>query len=75
MDSKQFFEQVREVLETDDPIDSSTVLIDLEEFDSLGMLNLMTMFEEMGVETSPQTFEDVETGSDLLRIAGAKVDG
>ena len=70
MDSKTFFERVQEVLEIDEVIDSSTDLTELEEFDSLGILNLMTMFEEMGIDTSPQTFMEITTGADLLRVAG-----
>lgn len=75
MDRKTFFEQVQEILEVDDPIDASTDLTELEEYDSLGILNLMTMFEEMGIDTSPQTFEEIVTGADLLRVADSKVNG
>ena len=75
MDRKTFFDRVQEILEADDAIDASTDLTELEEYDSLGILNLMTMFEEMGVETSPQTFEEITTGADLLRVAGDAVDG
>lgn len=75
MDRETFFKQVQEILEVDDPIDASTDLTSLEEYDSLGILNLMTMFEEMGIDTSPQTFEEIVTGADLVRVANGKVDG
>lgn len=75
MTKDEFFVQVQEVLEIDDPVNANTNLTEHEEYDSLGILNLMTMFDEMGVETAQEEYEDIRTGADLLRIAGDKVDG
>lgn len=75
MTKDEFFAKVREVLEFDDPVGMDTDLTQHEEYDSLGILNLMTMFDEIGVETAQDEFEEIRTGADLLRIAGDKIDG
>lgn len=75
MTEQDFFTRIQETLEVDTPIDRSTNLEEVEEFDSLGILNLMTLFDEIGVEADQDSFAEVKSGADLLRIAGDKVDG
>lgn len=75
MTEQEFFERIQETLEVDAPIDRSTSLEDLEEYDSLGILNLMTLFDEIGIEVDQNTFANLDTGEDLLRLAGDKIDG
>lgn len=75
MTEQDFFARIQETLEVDAPINRSTNFEELEEFDSLGILNLMTLFDEVGVEADQDSFAEVKTGADLLRIAGDKVDG
>jgi hypothetical protein len=74
MTEQDFFARVQETLEVDDPIDRSTQLEDFEEYDSLGILNLMTLFDELRVEVDQTSFVDVRTGADLLRLAGDAID-
>ena len=74
MTEQDFFARIQETLEVDDPIDRSTSLEDFEEYDSLGILNLMTLFDEMDVDVDQDSFGDVKTGEDLLRLAGDKID-
>lgn len=75
MTKDEFFAQVQGVLEIDGTVAADTDLTEYEEYDSLGILNLMTMFDEMGVETAQDQYEEIRTGADLLRIAGDKVSG
>jgi len=74
MTEQDFFARVQETLEVDDPIDRSTNLELFEEYDSLGILNLMSLFDEIGVEVDQDSFADVATGEDLLRLASDKID-
>ncbi len=75
MTEQEFFARIQDTLEVDGPIDRSTNLEELEEFDSLGILNLMTLFDEIGVDADQDTFAEVKSGADLLRIASDQVDG
>ena len=75
MTEQEFFTRVQETLELDQPVDRQTSLEDLEEFDSLGILNLMTLFDELGIDADQSDFADAKIGADLLNMASDAVDG
>lgn len=75
MTEQEFFARIQEILEVDAPIDRATDLEELEEFDSLGILNLMTLFDEIGIDADQDTFADVKSGADLLQLANDHIDG
>jgi hypothetical protein len=75
MTEQDFFARVQEMLETDAPVERGTKINELEEFDSLGILNLMTLFDEIGVGVDQDAFTKVETGEDLLMMVGDRIDG
>lgn len=70
MDKKEKLELLEEVLDVDcDSIDETTVLADLEEWDSVAILSLIIMFEEkFDKKVSAQDAKAYNTVNDILEM-------
>jgi acyl carrier protein len=64
---QKFLEIVIETLETDDDVSFETVLTDLDEWDSLGILSLMSAIDdEFGVMLTSDAIAQCKTLGDLF---------
>lgn len=66
---EDFYEQLEEALEAEEPLAADTVLADLEEWDSLGTLAVVSMISERyGVSLASEQLAGAATAGDLLRL-------
>ena len=73
MTQDEFLEQVAEMLDAADPLTPEVVLQDIPTYDSLGVLNLLSLYDTMGIQTTPDVVNDARTVQDLIDLAGDKV--
>lgn len=73
MTTSEFLLQIGEMLDVGDPLEPSQVLADIPTYDSLGVLNLLALYDSMGVSTTPEAVNGARTVQDLIDIAGDKV--
>lgn len=71
MNKEQFFEELTDVLQLEGTINESTNLKELEEWDSMAHLGVISMFDiEFSKNITNAELKDVETVSDLIALAG-----
>ena len=71
MNKEQFLEELTDVLQLEETMSESTNLKDLEEWDSMAHLGVISMFDiEFSKNITNAELKDVETVSDLMALAG-----
>lgn len=74
MTKNDFLELLAETIDTEIELNEELELEEIEEYDSIAILSLMSMYDEMGIRVSPKDFENLKTVSDLLTLAGESVE-
>ena len=71
MKKEQFLEELTDVLQLEETINESTNLKELEEWDSMAHLGVISMFDiEFSKNITNAELKDIETVSDLIALAG-----
>ena len=71
MTKEEFFNRMKDVLQTDTTLTADTVLDDLVEWDSLSMMaTLAFLAKDFGVEVGLRDFKEMSTIDDLAVKAG-----
>lgn len=70
MNKDQFLIAVSEALDTEEPVSMSDKVSDIPEWDSLGILSLVDMLDEIGISIELDQFEDIETIEGFLSLVG-----
>lgn len=71
MNKEQFLEELTEILQLDDQLKESVNIKDLEEWDSMAHLGVISMFDiELSKSITNADLKEVETVSDLMALAG-----
>ncbi len=71
MNKDQFLEELTDVLQLEDAINESTNLKELEEWDSMAHLGVISMFDiEFSKNITNAELKDIETVSDLMALVG-----
>ena len=73
MNVAEFLKSVEEMLDVTDPLTSDRVLEEIPTYDSLGVLNLLGLYDSLGVDTGPEVVTAAKTVQDLIDIAGDKL--
>ena len=69
-----FLEDLRDLLQRDDPIDPDMELRDIAEWDSLAMMSCIAYFDKnFGVKTTITQFTQLRAVSDLIALSGGVV--
>jgi len=74
MKKEEFVELLAETIDTEDEISKDTLLDEIEEYDSIAILSLMSMYDEIGVKVSPNDFINLKTIEDLITLAGDNIE-
>jgi acyl carrier protein len=74
MKKDEFLEVLAETIDTEEELNEDMNLEDIEEYDSIAVLSLMSMYDEMGVKVTPKDFNNLETIKDLIKLAGDKIE-
>lgn len=75
MTKDEFLQAVGDVIETEQPLEAGRDLADYPNWDSLGILSLIDLFEEMGVTVDLEALAALKTTDDLVALAGSAIDG
>jgi len=73
MDSAAFLIKVAEALDYDGEIVRGQKLEDIDMWDSLGILSIVELLEELGAEVDIDTINGLETVDELIALAGKAV--
>jgi acyl carrier protein len=73
MDSTAFLAKVAEVLEHDGEITRGQNLEDIEMWDSLGILSIVELLEELGADVDIDTINNLKTTDELIALTGGAV--
>ena len=68
MNKENLIEIIQQTLETPDDITENTMLEDLDEFDSLGILSLIVMYKKYGASPSIEIISSAKKVSDLIEM-------
>ncbi|MEO1927138.1 MAG: phosphopantetheine-binding protein [Nautiliaceae bacterium] len=67
MTKQEFIEKLSEVLDVE--VNENTDLTELEEWDSLAMLGVLSLYDELGVEIDINEMDEFKSVKDLLKKA------
>lgn len=70
MTKQEFITQLRESIQTEMDLNEKTLLSEIPEWDSLAMLGLLALFDELEVEVGIDELEECKSVEDLLKKAG-----
>ena len=70
MTKQEFIEKLRENIQTSMDLDENTLLDDIPEWDSLAMLGLLSLFDELEVEIGIEELEECKSIKDIFQKAG-----
>lgn len=70
MDKQEFIEKLKENIQTEMELNENTLLSEIPEWDSLAMLGLLALFDELEVEIGIDELEECKTIGDILKKAG-----
>ncbi len=73
MDSATFLTKVAEVLEYDGEISRGQNLEDIDMWDSLGILSIVELLEDLGAEVDIDTINNLKTTDELIALTGGAV--
>jgi len=70
MTKQEFINQLKENIQTSMELNEDTLLDEIPEWDSLAMLGLLSLFDELNVEVDIDALEECKSIKDLLKKAG-----
>ena len=68
-----FLDELGTILDQTGPLVRGQRLTEIETFDSLGILNIMALFDTIGLEIEPHLIAEATTTDELLDLAGSKL--
>jgi acyl carrier protein len=69
-----FLEELRELLQRDEPIEADAVLWDMAEWDSLAVMSCMAYLDKkFGIKTKFSQYQKLRTVADLIALTGGAV--
>lgn len=71
MNRAEFIAEIASTLESTEPLTGAKVLADIPDYDSLAILNLLSLYDGLNVTTNPEEISKAETVDDLVAIAGS----
>ena len=75
MNQVEFLKLLQDLMQTEVELEEELKLEDLEEFDSLAILSLVSMYDKLGVNVRPGDIADAVTVLDLIKMGENKING
>tara|TARA_Y100000294_G_scaffold76926_1_gene72417 strand:- start:841 stop:1068 length:228 start_codon:yes stop_codon:yes gene_type:complete len=75
MKQVEFLKLLQDLMQTEVDLEEELKLEDLEEFDSLAILSLVSMYDKLGVNVRPGDIADAVTVLDLIKMGENKING
>jgi len=70
MRKRDFLELLKETMGMEEDLEEEMLLENIEEYDSLAVLSLMAMYDELGVNVIPKDFRKLKRVKELVALAG-----
>ena len=74
MTKDEFLELLSETIDTESELSEELLLDEIEEYDSIAILSLISMYDDLGVKVNPSDFQNLKTVADLIKLAGSKIE-
>jgi len=74
MKKEEFLELLAETIDTEEELNENMALNEIDEYDSIAVLSLMSMYDELGVKVTPNDFKELNSIADLIKLAGDKIE-
>jgi len=74
MSVEDFLKELEEALDTQESLTPETILDEIDEYDSIGVLSIMSLLDEMGIKVSPSDFEKLNSVADIITLAKEAID-
>jgi acyl carrier protein len=75
MKQVEFLKLLQDLMQTEVELEEELKLEDLEEFDSLAILSLVSMYDKLGVNVRPGDIADAVTVLDLIKMGENRING
>lgn len=74
MTTEEFIKKLVDVMDTEEEINLSTKLADVEDWDSLSMVSFFSFCNStLGIKLAPEQIKSAQTVEDLFKLAGGKL--
>jgi len=74
MTKNDFLELLAETIDTECELSEELLLDEIDEYDSIAILSLISMYDDFGVKVNPSDFQDLKTVADLIKLAESKIE-
>ncbi|RDU66512.1 acyl carrier protein [Helicobacter didelphidarum] len=76
MTKQAFLESLKDALQRDEDLSEDMALEDIEEWDSLSIISLISLYDSLfGITLSGNTLKNCKGVSDLIKLANGKIEG
>lgn len=75
MSVDEFLRKLTEALEATDMLKPGQALAEVDTWDSLGILAVVSLYEELGVKINLETLSGAQTTDDLVKLASPALGG
>lgn len=69
MSKEKFIEDIKDILGVETLLDTTQKLNDFERWDSLSMLSMLDLYDELGIDVDVIELEECKSVDDLLKLA------
>lgn len=74
MTTQELLEQIKDAIQRDEALSLDMSLEDIEEWDSLAIISLITLYDSFGIKLSGNTLRECKNISDLIALAKDKIE-
>jgi len=73
MKKEEFIVLLEEAIDIEE-LNENMLLNEIDGYDSIAILSLMSIYDEINVKVSPNDFKDLKTINDLIQSAGNEIE-
>lgn len=74
MKKDEFLKELCEILQRDEPLSAQMALSDVDEWDSLAYLSVMSFFSQhFGIRLAPQSLKQCQSVQDVIKLANGAI--
>lgn len=74
MKTQELLEYIQDALQRDETLEPTMHLSDVEEWDSLAIISLITLYDGFGIKLSGNTLRECKSVGDLITLAKEKLE-
>ena len=75
MKTQELLEQIQDAIQRDTALDLNMKLDEIEEWDSLAIISLITLYDGFGINLNGNTLRECKKVSDIVNLAKDKLEG